>query len=154
MSVKILQFETYLDVIGRSVGSDLFQTVFAEVKGEKMDITNRGQFSCAIHTSSILLWFALLEERHSGVDGLIRDMMRSGWREIDELKKGCVVRWEKKMKNGGENEHVGFYIGDNLAISNDPISRTPKEHHITFGEEGGIPMREIEAIYWHDKLDE
>ena len=153
MAVRILQFDTYLDVIKKSVGSNLFQSVFAEVNGERMNITNRGQFSCAVHVSSILLWFGLLKERHTGVDGLVVDMIDSGWYEIDKPKVGCIIRWEKKLKNGGENEHVGFYISDDSAVSNDPVSGAPIEHHYTYGETDGRPNRKIETIYWHPKLD-
>jgi len=154
MAVRILQFDTYFEIIKKSTGSDLFYPVYAEVNGTKMDITNRGQFSCAAHVSSILLWFALVEERHTGVAGLVSDMLKSGWYKTDELRPGSVLHWERKMRNGGENEHLGFYIGNEKAISNDPTSGTPIEHHYTYGEENNEPKRKIEAIYWHPKLDE
>jgi len=153
MKVKIIKFDTYIDVIKKSVGSGLFQTVFAEVDGEKKDITNKGQYSCAVHVSSILLWFGFLKERHTGVAGLISDMASSGWYKIDKPKQGCVISWEKMLKNGEENEHIGFYVGDEIAISNERDAGVPIRHHYTYGERDGKPARKIEAIYWHPKLD-
>jgi len=153
MEVQILQFKTYIDAIQKSVGSNLFQTVFANVEGKRKDITSGGRYSCATHVSSILLWFGLLKERHTGVDGLLIDMIDSGWYEIDKPKVGCVLRWENLSKNESENEHVGFFVGQEKAISNNAESRIPEKHHYTFGEEKGGPARKIEAIYWHPKLD-
>ena len=153
MTVKVLQFDTYLDVIKKSVGSTLFQTIFAEVDGEKKDILNKGQYSCAAHVSSILLWFGLLAERHAGVAGLLRDMESSGWQKIDKVRPGAVILWEKWDRNGSANDHIGFYVGDEKAVCNDPDESTPIERHYTYGVKDGEPVRKIEAIYWHPKLE-
>ncbi len=157
MNIKILQLETYLDIIEKSVGSNLFQTVFAQVDGEKKDIVNKGQFSCALHVSSILLWFnvesGLLEKRHVGVSGLLYDMEKSGWYKINKPKVGSIIYWESMFKNGSENEHIGFYIGNDKAISSERDAGTPVEHHYTYGEKNSRPARKIEAIYWHPRLN-
>ena len=156
MSTKILQFENYLEAIKKSAGSNFFQTIWAEVDGERKDIINNGQFACAMHVSSILLWFTefgLIKTRHAGVDGLIKDMEDSGWHKIDKPRVGSVIHWELVDKNGDANEHIGFYISDDRAISNEGTKGTPVEHHYTYGETNGKPNRKIEGIYWHPKLD-
>jgi len=153
MEIKILQFDTYINSIKESVDSSLFRTVFAEVDGKKENIVNKGQFACALYVSSVLLWFGLIKERHTGFSGLIEDMKDSDWYKIDEPKIGAIIHWEKKMKNGEENEHVGFYIGDDRAISNNGDVGAPVEHHYTYGETDGKPNRKIEAIYWHLRLN-
>jgi len=152
MNVKFLLFETYLETIKRSVGSNLFQITWGEVDGEKRDLTNKGQYSCAAHVSSILLWFSeygLIKMRHVGVSGLVKDMEKCGWHKIDTPKEGCIIQWEGKLKNDEMNEHIGFYIGEDRAISNERDAGTPIEHHYTY--EG---KRKIEAMYWHHRLDE
>jgi|SRR3989344_3364252 len=146
MEVEILQYETYLETIKKSVGSELFQTVWAEVDGEKKDIANRGQYSCAIHVSRILLWFGLVQEIHAMTPGLVKDMNRFGWKKIQKPRLGCVLHWGKTYSNGSENEHVGFYMGDEKAISNNRDSGVPVEHYYS--------PEKLEAMYWHPKLDE
>jgi hypothetical protein len=59
-----------------------------------------------------------------------------------------VLHWEKKLTNGEENEHLGFYIGNNTAVSNSSTARTPVAHHWTYGGE-----RNIVAIYWNPRLN-
>jgi hypothetical protein len=159
MKVKVLQFENYMGAIKKSVGSEIFQTIWGEVDGERKDLTspqNKGQVSCAVHVSSILLWFTefgLLGKRHVGMAGLLRDMKESGWYEIDELKVGAVIHWENWTRRGISNDHIGFYIGDEKAVNNDPDKGVPVVRHYTYGEKNGKPVRKIEAIYWHSRLD-
>ena len=156
MQVEFLVFDTYLNTIEKSVGSDLFKTTWAKVDGKKKDITNSGQYSCASHVSSILLWFTefgLLSTRHTGLEGLLKDMKKCGWYKIEKPKPGAVLHWEKMLKNGEENEHIGFYVGGEIAISNERDAGVPIRHHYTYGERDGKPARKIEAIYWHPKLD-
>lgn len=156
MDVKILQFENYLEAIRESVGSKLFQTTWAEVDGEKKDITNRGQYSCASHVSSVLILFTefgLLKARHAGFSGLIKDMEESGWYKIDEPRIGSILRWERMHRKGTSNNHIGFYIGNKKAVLSDPDVGVPIIRHYTYGTKDGKPIRKIEAIYWHPRLD-
>lgn len=156
MQIKILQFENYIETIRKSVGSTMFQTTWAEVDGERKDITKAGQTSCASYVSKILMIFSefgLLKMKHAGTQGLLTDMRNCGWIKIDEPKVGSIIHWEKALQNGEENEHIGFYIGDNKAISNSSKRGTPEEHHFTYGEQDGTPNRKIIGIYWHPKLD-
>ena len=46
-----------------------------------------------------------------------------------------------------EHKHIGFYDGNNEAISNDSKSGTPQKHHWTYGEKDGKPVRKIIAVY-------
>src|SRR3990172_270274 len=94
MQVKPLFFDTYITAIENSVGSRSFQTMWAEVDGEKQDIALRGYKSCALFVSAILVWFGLIKEGHATVAGLIKDLLSSGWQKIDEPKVGCVIHWE------------------------------------------------------------
>ena len=156
MDVKILQFENYLEAIRKSVDSKFFQTTLAEIDGEKKDITNHGQYSCASHVSGILILFTefgLLKARHVGLSGLIKDMEESGWYKIDKPRIGSILQWERMHRRGTSNNHIGFYIGDQKAVCNDPDEGIPIVRHYTFGEKNGEPVRKIEAIYWHPRLD-
>ena len=66
--------ETYLTAIKNSVGSKLFRSVFIFYNGKKIDVTEKGTFSCAHFVSWILLHFGLIHECHVTIDGLLDDM--------------------------------------------------------------------------------
>jgi hypothetical protein len=148
--------ETYWNMIRASVGSKMFQTsIFKVSNGEIKDLCQNGRFSCSFFTSCILRIFSLSRHIHLTVNGLIKDMVDSKWFETDLLKSGAVLIWEPKLGLDGEmHRHIGFYLGYNYAVSNDP--RWPEEggtmmpiiHHFTFND-----TREIEKIYWHSKLN-
>ena len=78
-------------------------------------------------------------------------MLSNGWYEIKELKPGTVVVWDKKLGNddGKMHAHNGFYVGGDMAISNDSKGTGfPCKHHYTYNG-----TRKIEKIYWHPELD-
>jgi len=66
--------------------------------------------------------------------------------EIKKPKKGSVLVWEKaQFEDDGLHGHIGFYIGNKKAISNDYKTGCPAEHNYQF--------RKIESIWWHSKID-
>lgn len=151
--MKLLFFESYLETIKKGIDTKMFQSLWAEIEGRKVDITESGRFSCALFVSGVLMWFGLIKERHATVKGTIEDMIKSGWYEIKKPKIGCILRWEAVKSDGSLNEHLGFYVGGGMAISNDKKKGTPVKHHWTYGEKNGLPKRKIINIYWHPKLD-
>jgi hypothetical protein len=153
MNIKILLVDSYLAAIKNSLGSKIFNNLWAEVDGVKQDILGDGRKSCGYFTSGILLWFGLIKERHATVSGTLKDMKNFGWEEISEPKIGSVLHWDKELGNGEFNEHIGFYMGENLAISTSAKEHMPVEHHWTYGEELGLPKRKVIAIYWHPRLN-
>src|SRR3989344_6722868 len=71
---------------------------------------------------------------HLTVASTEKDMIENGWYEINDLKLGGVLIWEKKDGRDGEpHNHIGFFIGGEEAISNDSKgSGFPHKHHITY----------------------
>jgi hypothetical protein len=148
--MKLLFLENYLTMIKNSVGTKMFRNLYVEVDGGKKDITGDGNLSCAFFVSSLLVVSKLIKEPHATVDGTIKDLQTSGWQEIVEPKIGCILVWEKVDFGGslGEHKHVGFYIGNNRAVSNDSKESCPKEHDYLFDG-----SRQIEKMFWHPKLE-
>ncbi|MDP2638938.1 MAG: hypothetical protein Q8P06_02105 [Candidatus Azambacteria bacterium] len=147
-------FDTYLAVIKNSVGSKMFRNFYAKVNGKKTDILQNGELSCARFVSSLLYLFKLIENTHATVDGTVKDLEKSGWQKMTKPRIGSVTVWEKI--NFGKNnfhKHIGFYIGNNKAISHRREWRHPIIHHWTYGSKNGKPVRKIEAIFWNKKLD-
>lgn len=151
---RILIFDSYIENIKKSVGTKMFQDLFMVVNGKKKNILGGGDLSCATYVSSVLLMYGLLKGRHATVNGTIKDMEKSGWRKIKKPKIGSVIVWEPYDRTKfGSHWHLGFYIGQEKAISNSSVKKVPIVHHFTFGVVNGKPARKISSIWWNDKLN-
>lgn len=138
--------DTYLAVVKNSINSKMFRNLYAKVNGKKTDITDNGNLSCAFFVSSILYMFRLIREMHATVNGTVRGLIEFGWTEIEKPKVGCILVWkETDFGKGDLHKHIGFYIGQNKAISNDYKKGFPVEHEWKF--------REIEIMLWNPKLN-
>lgn len=146
---RIALKETYLAMIKNAVGTNMFRNFYLIKDGKKNDDTQDGRLSCAFFASNILHFFKLIKAPHLTVSGLQKDMEKSGWQKISRPREGAVLFWEEKYGHGSRNRHVGFYVGGNHAISNMSKSKRPGQHHFTYGH-----TRKIEAIYWHEKLEQ
>jgi hypothetical protein len=150
VNIHPLQFKTYLATIQNSIGSNTFRNAFAQIDATEKDITQDGEYSCAFFASAILLISKYIKEMHTTVPGTQRDLEQSGWIKIEEPRIGAVLVWEAILDNHQENHmHIGFSIGDHQAISNSSESKTPQQHHWTYGEKDGTPVRRVLAIYWN-----
>lgn len=140
--------DTYFAMIKNSGGTKLFRNFYARVDGKKTDVMKNGSLSCAFSLSSLLSILGLAERMHATVGGVIKDMERSGWKLIKKPRLGSIIVWEEKKGH----KHMGFYIGNNKALSNSSKKKSPAIHHFTYGIKNGKSARKIEAIYWHKKL--
>lgn len=141
-----LNAQTYLAVINNSVGSKSFRNVYASINGRKTDITRNGELSCSFFASSVLTLFKFIKEIHVTVDSTVRDLERSGWKEIAEPRIGCVLVWEKGTTEArGGHKHIGFYIGNGKAVSNSTSRGYPIVHDWN-------KKRKTERILWHDNV--
>ena len=150
--------ETYLAVIRGAPGSGMFRHAYALVDGKKKDITRNGVLSCAFFPAFVLKYFGLIKEPHVTVSGLVRDLKASGWKKIKRPKPGCILLWNamddaRSQAYSYGHRHAGFYVGNHRAVSNLSSRGMPGRHHWTFGVKNGKPVRRIEAMYWHKKLE-
>ena len=154
MSTKLLKKKNYLAMIENTAKGEnwMFRNFYVEENGKITDIYNNGRWSCAILVSSILYLNKLIKDVHANVLSVNKDMEEFGWYEIKELKPGAVLVWEKSvaMDDSQEHYHIGFYVGDDMAVSNDSRGTGfPHKHHYTSNN-----TSKIEKIYWHSALDE
>lgn len=102
--------------------------------GTEMDALSDGSNSCAFYVSSVLTLFG----KHSGVHGTVKstvaDLSHSGWQQVEEesMQAGDVIVWDAVELEGSWYEHVGFYIGDNRAMSTSWTERKVMEHDVYF----------------------
>ncbi len=161
--VSILKKKSYLAMIRNAAQGEvrMFRNLYALVDGQEQDILRDGQVSCAVFVSAVLyLQNAALEFEgkprwisftHATVPSTEKDMEKNGWVQIPDVREGAVVTWEPiTYADGATHWHVGFYIGNDRAISNaSNDSGVPKEHHSTYDGK-----RQIVRIWWHPTLDE
>lgn len=142
MVEKVL-LDSYLAVTRNAVGSRMFRTFIARVDGRKQDILRKGELSCAFFASSVLALFKLIGSTHMTVAKTIADIEKSGWRKVRAPRPGSVLVWE--AQDG--HRHIGFFVGNQRAVSTSSRRGVVVRHHWTFGGK-----RNIEATYWHPKL--
>jgi hypothetical protein len=144
--------DSYIAVIRNSIGTNMFRNFYAIVDGRKVDIMKDGGLSSALYVSSVLTIFKFISGVHGTIDSTVKDLEKSGWIEIGETKVGSVIVWEAAPFNRHgihkDQRHIGFYVGNNEAISNNADVRTPQKHHFLFGSK-----RNIEKIFWNPKFD-
>lgn len=158
MAVILLRRKNYLAMIENAAKGRncLFRNTYAHLEGDEHDITHDGVLSSGRFVSSILYLNKLVGDMHVTVEGTERDMTDSGWQETQRLRDGCVLIWEPiRRATGNLHTHIGFYVGNDEAVSNDTSEGIPHRHHVTFGiASDGRPARPILRAYWHPALDQ
>ena len=147
---QIDQHQTLMYRIHASVDSGMFKGVFADVDGQKVDITKNGQLSCAVYVSALLLMSGTIDTMTATVKGLENALRQSGWVSTAYLYRGAVVIWfPQEQADGRKHEHAGFVLSDRMAVSHSDIARCPVEHELYFGGK-----RLIKAAYINPRLHE
>jgi len=154
--LKILIYQNYLQIIRASQGSKMFRHLYVLMDEQKKDILENGQLSCAFFVSTVLKIFDLISRPHATVKNTVEDMLKNGWRPTEKLKPGNVLVWEEKeFSDGTANQHIGFYFGQNKAVSNSYKKSVPALHHFTFVQtKTGQPKRKIIQILTHRLIKE
>ena len=130
---KRLYFESYIQLIRNSIGSNLFRNFYVEVPERgKFDAIDDGYNSCAFYVSAVLVVFKKLSGIHGTIDSTIKDLKESGWIQVNNPKEGDVIVWEAQQFDDGLKEHIGFSLGNCKAISISWTNKTPIEHSDTF----------------------
>lgn len=145
-------YQTYLKAIENSVGSRIFNTLLVKNIKEKRvyDVLNDGERSCAFFVSGLLTFFDLIDRPHATVATVVKNIQKKDWTEIpvSNLKPGDIVVWETiEFDDGSQDEHIGFYLDGNRAVSTSNKKRCVECHHPTFGEIDGKPTRRIIEAY-------
>ena len=145
---SVLTKETYLARITNSVGSHTYRSIFVRKNDTVVDILEEGNLACAHFVSAILQNSGLLPSVHATVAGLEIALQKAGWHKTNTLAVGVVIVWEASTAQHG-HPHIGFYIGDNTAISNSSKLKKIVKHNIRFGKE----QRGIHTLYTHKTLE-
>ncbi len=151
-------YKSYLKAIENSVGSKIFNTLYAKNLTTKKvyDVMDDGDLSCAYFTSGLLTLFGLIDKPHATVTTVVNKLLEAGWEKKDEdkIKPGDIIVWKNFFDNKGkEHEHIGFALDAENAVSNSAKDKEIKKHDLTFGQnDDGKPRRKIKAIYRYSKF--
>lgn len=135
VKLQRLYFKTYLQVLRNSVGTQMFRNFYIRTAdGTEMDALSDGSNSCAFYVSSVLALFGKLSGPHGTVKSTLADLEHSGWRTVepDAMQPGDVLLWEAMQADDGWFEHVGFYLGDDRAVSTSWTEKKVVEHDVRF----------------------
>ena len=155
VKVETLLLPSYLAFAEGSVGGQMFRKFYAKVNGKKLEVLRDGNYSCAIHITSILKIFSLIKDVQLTVHRAMDAMERAGWYEIKKPKVGAIVVWAAKpaaADRGREYDkaytptvrHMGFLISKTKAVHNSDTEKAPVIDDLHY--------RPIEKFYWHERL--
>lgn len=150
-------YKTYIKMIENSEDTRMFNSLFVKEKdtGKEYDVLNDGEYSCAIFVSSLLTIFGLIDRPHSTVSTLINKLEEYSFTSVnDDPRPGDIIVWEKvKFNDGSMNEHIGFYLDENRAVSTNYLKKCVKIHHPNFNDaDSTTKNRKIERIYRSEKF--
>lgn len=156
LEIKILRKKNYLAMIRNAAKGEnhMFQNRYALVDGVEQDIMDGGALACTFFISTVLYSNKLIVDMHTNLTGLERDLVVSGWEQVQEPEEGAVLVWEprppEKTRSWEPTQmHAGIYTGNERAVSNGSnSSHMPEEHHYTYDG-----TRKIIRIWWHPSLD-
>jgi len=132
---KLLLKKSLLQSVHNAIGTPLFRNLYIELDGKESDALKDGDLSCAVFVSGILAMFGLIDEGHATVDTTVKYLKEAGWFETDlasSPEAGDVIVWEQVDYADGPHKHIGFYIGNHFAISNNDKLKSPQQHDWTF----------------------
>lgn len=126
--------DNLLRFVQKSVGSDLWARMDAIYEGKRQDILKNGQLSCAYYASSVLVIHKLIARVHATVMSTLVDLKTSGWVEIasDSATPGDVLVWGPEPERGNEHWHIGFFVGNEAAVSTSSTEGVVARHHWTY----------------------
>jgi hypothetical protein len=134
--------ESYLVYIKNSVGSKMFQSYYVRKDNKVFDVLNKGELSCAVFVSTILRIFGLIEKLHFTTARTVDDLISSGAKKIAiaKIKPGDILVWESMKTKSGVHPHIGFYLGNKIAVSNSDKTKMVAKHSYKFDGKRKIEM--------------
>ncbi len=150
-TIQFLQKETYIRTIENAEGTRLFNSIFVKKTGSDtvIDVCGDGEKSCAYFVSSVLTLVGIFDKPSTTVATVQNRMSTGGFMEIstNEIEAGDIVIWEKQLLNNEENEHIGFALNKEEAMSTYFRERKVTRHPLTFGATPERPERKIDRAF-------
>ena len=142
MALKLNHDKNYLKFIENSIGTHTFRNLYmVDDTLAEFDAANNGQKSCALFVTGILKMYNRIDNLHSTALGTMKYITESNdWSQTSVPAIGDLIYWDKTDITTG---HVGFYMGENTAISNSDQDGFPVKHTLQL-KDGRNPVS-----FWH-----
>jgi hypothetical protein len=143
--MKLLVKNNLLAQCEGAINSKQYRHLWFDVDGAQKDIVEDGILSCAYFMSSLLHNHNLITAVHATVKGTVADMTAFGWIKLETPQVGCILHWEEYEGH----EHIGIFIGEDMAISHSDRTQSPQRHDWLLRSESLPEGRALLGIYWH-----
>lgn len=127
-----------------SVGSNAYRHFHATIDGAEVDTMRDGEVACAYFVSSILTIFGGLDSPSFVVGSVENKLINKGWHVVDSPEPGDILVYEDLKQDDEVHAHIGFYIGNDRAVSNSWTTKTPLEHDWLYRDS---TERKVTSIY-------
>lgn len=134
--------KTFIKFIRNSVGTKMFRNFYLRQDNKIFDAAKGGELSCAFYVSGILVLFSLIKNIHGTVKSTKKDLEESGWIKVEQPSSGSVIIWKPSENDQNQHDHIGFYVGRSMAISNNSSRMKITKHNWTYDN-----TRKIQVIY-------
>jgi hypothetical protein len=126
--------ESYLAFIKNSVGSKSYRTFLVRKGGRPFDVLGKGDVSCAFFVSAVLYLFKRIKEPGFTVARTAEKLLAGGAKRVPlaKLKAGDVLIWVPTKEKTGPHNHIGFYVGNGKAVSNNAKKGLIVNHHYLY----------------------
>jgi hypothetical protein len=141
--------KSYLAAIKNSTGSQTWRNFYANIDDIEQDVLRDGELSCAYFVSSILAMFGVIDHLHATVQVTVEKLPEYNWQKVDKPQPGDLLVWREIEVGGTPHQHIGFYIGNEKAISNSSKQRIPVEHDWLFRND---KPRQINSIWRNQSI--
>lgn len=134
-------------MIENSVGTKMFNSLYAEVDGEKKDILEDGNLSCACFVSSVMYLFEMIDMQRARTESLKKFLDESpNFVKVDcsDAEPGDIAIYgEVEYPNGRLFPHSGFVKDANTVVSTNYKKKAVDKHALAETPSG----QKLEAIY-------
>lgn len=145
--LRRLQYKNYISMLNALPQVELFRHLYVvDESGNEFDAVDDGDLSCAVVVSSILCLFGWIDRPHATVASTIKALVENGWRATETPKSGDIVHYSASEAG---HEHVGFFMGNDIVISNIAKLRTPGKHELMMSD-GRLPIGYYTRNYEED----
>lgn len=135
-----------LAMINSSVDCDMFARIATLGRDETHQVIRDDELGGCYYVCFLLRGFHLISSIRLTVSGTARQLPRSGWETLDNtgvLAPGMIIVWET-TGTVTPRKRIGFYVGDEEAVSTAINRGIPTRHHATFGDQ-----HRIQRVYAH-----
>jgi hypothetical protein len=154
---KLLVQKSLVAMAKNAVGSHQFRNLYIQYSdGREVDAIRNGELGCALFVTGTLAGFGLINRGRATVASAVKALEKASWKKLEATESpepGDVLVWEQvDSGEAGVHGHIGFYVGDGKAVSNNDSLGEPAEHDWQFdGRRAVVEIWRYDFVNWSDE---